>query len=314
MPPREFRNPNQPFIASKSELSRFRPLTPEETARAKGEIKTEKIGQATEGMISMESAEKILGQESFHGPSAVEQTFGIKIPESEVPPIPFTAEDLERAKELGQMLILRVDTAPDGQPLTMEKMHELLQDKFTKEGKGKVLYDTAGWKKDKDFFIKETPELRWALVSKEVIPNSTSKNYLQQTEIISDYLRNTVFKDKTLPTEYAEAIKEFYDQKADIEKAMKTDDWQKAAELLSNLQINQFTRQTPAEILYDILIHFQTTGEYLLGNNKLTWTSRRSSGGGLVGFGLSDADGVNVSDWDPVSSIDGLGAAFSRSL
>ena len=309
MPPREGQRPNQPFIASPDELASFRPLTPEETARVKGEPKTGKRERTREGQITVEQAETILGPDC-HGPEAVEQTFGIKIPEAEVPAIPFTAADLERAKALGQMLVLRADTAPDGQPLTMKKMDELLRDRFAKEKKGKVLYNTD-WYKYESFFTEQPPKLRWALVSKDTIPNSTSQNYLEQTQTLADYLTNDVFNGKAMPKEYAEAIAEFNAQKAEIEKTMETD-WQKAAEMLANLQITELTRPTPAEILYDILIHFQTTGERLL-EKIYAWSRRRSSVGKLVYVGVSDADGVIVDGWHPDGSSDDIGAPFSRS-
>ncbi|MCX6782123.1 MAG: hypothetical protein NTW66_03340 [Candidatus Magasanikbacteria bacterium] len=71
----------------------------------RGETSEETSG-SEEGEVTLAEAERIFG-EDFHGPEAVEKTFDFHVRESEVPPIPFSQEDLERAKELGQMLILR---------------------------------------------------------------------------------------------------------------------------------------------------------------------------------------------------------------
>ncbi|MBI5077564.1 hypothetical protein HZB94_04255 [Candidatus Falkowbacteria bacterium] len=159
--------------------------------------------------ITVEMARELLGRENVLGPEEVERTFGVRL--EEVPEIPFSSKELERARELGQFLVLRVDKAPDGQPLTMKKMNELLEDKFKKGNKGKILCDPSdpSWYQAEEFYISDAPELHWALVSRETIPNSTNKNYLQQTQELVRYLTDKVFKDQPIPPEYQEAIDEF---------------------------------------------------------------------------------------------------------
>ena len=269
----------------------------------------------------IKNAKEILGEKAVLGVEEVEKAFGIKIKPEQVPNIPFSKEDLERAKELKQFLILRVDKSSDGKPLTIEKMSELLTEKFKEDDKGKILYssdDGSGkikddaWYKSEDFALKETPKLSWALTSKEIIPDSTSKNYLQQTEEIVNYLRNDVFKGRTLPKEYQDAIKEFTEQKEKISKLVE-DDWQEAIKILEGLQITKLTRQTPTEALYDILVYFQNNEERLL-ENKYTWTSRRASDGELVHVGRFGAGGALVLRSGSGHSCGVLGVAFSRSL
>ncbi len=70
----------------------------------------------------MLKAREIMGEREVMGPEEVKKAFGIEVPESEVPPIPFNETELKRAKELGQFLVLRVDKTQDGQPLTMQKL------------------------------------------------------------------------------------------------------------------------------------------------------------------------------------------------
>jgi len=295
-----------------------------EMGNALGLSESEPKGDVKE---QMENAKEIMGSD-FFAHQEIEKAFGIKVKSEQIPEIPFTKEDLERAKELNQFLILRVDKANDGKPLTMAKMNELLKGKV-KDGK-KALYSDDGtgkfkddsWYKDEDFATKESPKISWALTSKEVIPNSSSKNYLDQTEEVVDYLKNQVFpakggsalggKGTEMPKIYKEAIEEFEKAKAEIKKLI-DDDWQKAAEKLEGLAITKFTRQTPAEALYDILVYFQNKGERLM-ENMYTWTSRRDSDGRLVAVGRFDSGGVHVDSGGPGYSSGYLGVSFSRSL
>ena len=260
--------------------------------------------------LTVERAQEIMGAD-FLGPEAVNATFGFS-PEA-IPPIPFSVEDLERAKELNQFLILRVDKTADDKPLTMQEINTMLEKKIADEGKGKILYNTD-WYKNEDFFTKDTPRLSWALVSKAEIPNSISKSFLQQTEQIIEYLTNIVFKDVDLdkiPKEYAEAVEEFNSKKAEI-AALISINWQEAAKQLSELRINQLTRQLPVEAMYDGLMYLQNNNTRLM-ESKYTWTFRRASDGRLVLFGSADADGADVSDWTPDATHGDLGVAFSRS-
>ncbi|MFA5942823.1 MAG: AAA family ATPase, partial [Candidatus Paceibacterota bacterium] len=115
----------------------------------------------------IKNAKEILGKKDVLGIEEIENTFGIKVRAEDVPNIPFSKEDLEKAKELGQFLILRVDKAKDGTGLSMKKMHDLLAEEFKKDGHGKILV-SIDWYKEEEFFTKETPKLSWALTSKEV--------------------------------------------------------------------------------------------------------------------------------------------------
>ena len=276
-----------------------------EKTKKSPERKKEAVG------LTVERAQEIM-EADFLGPDAIEKTFGF-MPEV-IPTLPFSEGDLERAKELNQFLVLRVNQTADGKPLTMKEINKMLEKQIKKEGKGKILFDTD-WYKNEAFFTKDTPKLSWVLVSKAEIPDSTSKNYLQQTEQITDYLTNAVFKDMDLdkvPPEYAEAMDEFEAQKAEI-AGLITSNWQEAALRLSNLKINKLTRQSPVEALYDFLMYLQNNNSRLM-ENKYTWTYRRDSAGELVNFGYSAADGARVSRWTPDSVYGYLGVAFSRSL
>jgi hypothetical protein len=262
---------------------------------------------------SMIEAKEIMNKDSeagFFGPEEIKTALGIE-GEIDIPEIPFSKAELERAKELDQFLILRM-------PMSMQQINGQLGGKV-KDGQ-KLTYsfnpetgklEDNCWYKDEGFYIAEQTRAGWALVSKELVPNTTSKNYLEQTQELVEYLANRVFAPGPMPTEYKEAISEFLEQKGIIEGLLNSD-WKQASEMLTNLKITKLTRQNPAETLYDLAVYFQTTGERLLPN-VYTWTSRRDSSGRLVLVGDFDSDGVDVSGALPGGSDDGLGVSFSRS-
>lgn len=254
------------------------------------------------GETALERAEALMGRD-FLGPDAVRETFGIDV--ETIPAIPFSENNLERAKELGQMLVLRVDRAADGAPLTMRKMEAAL------EGAIYLSEKTDSWYKNENFFTTETPTVGWALVSKDVIPNSTSKNYHQQTEVLADYVRSKVFHGETVPAEYEAALTEWDAEKDEIAALVGTN-WQEAAKRLEALQITQLTRQSPADVLYDGLMRLQARNECLLGG-KFTWTKRRTLDGVPVSVGSANALGAKVSIWGPDFAHGALGVSFSRS-
>lgn len=258
--------------------------------------------------VSLETAERIMDTE-FFGPEAIKKTFGVEFSSSETPSIPYSATELERARELGQFLILRTDRDHEGKPLTMQRMQQTLQELFDRERKGKVFFNTD-WYKDEDFFKKGVCKPRWALVSKNVIPESTNANYLVQTEKLADYVRNQVFKGGTVPPEYEEAIREFHLQRADIEHFF-TSDWQEAARRLAELKLNQLTRRAPVESVYDTLVYFQNNDKRLL-QDEYDWTIGRYAVGALVLSGVFYPDGLYVNGRSPDYFNPGLGVCLSR--
>ncbi|PWB38577.1 MAG: hypothetical protein C3F02_02585 [Parcubacteria group bacterium] len=301
----------QPIIVPKGTVFKeYQVLTPEEELKLKMGGQRPESRQESQGKTSIEQAAEIMGTD-FLGPDAVEKSLGVRLEQRDVPAIPFSKEDLERARELGQMLILRISKSPDDETLSMKKLNDLLKERFAKEGKGKVLYDEAGWKQNEDFYTSEAPQTAWALVSKEIVPGSTSKNYLEQTEILATYIQNSVFKDRPMPQEYADAIAELESQKTGI-AALMGSNWQEAAKRLAELKLNELTRHTPVEALYDTDVRLLVHGDRLL-EKTYTWTVRRLSGGKLVLVGYADADGARVSADEPGLRDDALGVSFSRS-
>ena len=293
--------------------SRRRGLDPVAATESATAVRPETIPSPLEGPIGeqMRLAQEILGEPNVLGIEAVEKAFARRLTESEVPPIPFSRAELENAKRLGQFLVLRIDKASDGQPLSMKKIREVIERKMEAAGKGKLLYEPGRYDNE-DFFTKETPTLSWALTSKELVTDSTSKSYLQQAEVLIDYLKKEVFKGTPLPPLYQEAIEEFKRQKSEISGLIDSD-WQQASQRLADLKITHLTRSDAVETVYDLALTFDANSKRLLENNY-SWTKTLSSGGRLVCVGDFDADGARVDYARPGYFHDKAGVSFSRSL
>ena len=247
-------SPEQPIIVPQGKVfETYRELTPQEAAELEsaGSKKREGADKRQPGTTreQLDRVREIFGPD-FLGPEAVENVWGAKLEAKDIPSIPFSAKELERAKELGQQLILRINKAPDGTPLTMQKINELAQPKLTQGGKGKLLF-SVDWYANEQFYTSEPPELVWALVSKGPIPDSLGNNYLEQVELLVNYVKNEVFKDMPIPQEYIDAMLEFNSKKATIGPLMASD-WAKAAKQLVELKINKLPRPTPAEATNDV--------------------------------------------------------------
>lgn len=294
-------------VAKLDPYKRLERPTVEEARELLEEAESEEETASSSESPDIERARELLGSD-FLGQEAVEKAFDITLDESMMPDIPFSDEELEAAQGK-ERLILTIEETPDGVPLTMEQMVKLMQDKFTQDGKGKILYE-INWYKNEDFFKKDKPQLRWRLVTKDLVPNSTSKNYLQQTEAIAIYLRDTVYAGRSLPQEIEDAIAEFEAQKANIAPII-TSEWKRAATMLAELKLNQLTRQSPAEAIYDSIVVLQNNDERTL-DGKYTWTRAQDSDGGLVDVGGTDPKGAFVNRWAPGDPPDVIGVVLSR--
>ena len=274
-------------------------------------------GESSEG-ATLTEAERILGKESVLGPKAVERVFG-KL--ERTPPIPFSKEELERAKELGQQLIFYTDalsstaSGEKSTPLTLEN----LRTKFTKaHDDGKVFYSHGSddfWYKNEDFFKKEKPRTGWRLTSKDLIPDSTSKNYVEQTDTLIEYLQKQVFKGTKPPKPYKDAIAQWKRERAKIEPlaTSSTDtEWKRGSQMLADLAITKLTRELPIEVMYRFILNDQVNKDKPLPSTY-TWTASRGSDGGLVYVGYFDDAGAGVSRDDPDFRVGHLGVSFSRS-
>ncbi len=255
------------------------------------------------------------GEGHFYGPEELQKAFpGLKLGPKDIPDLPLQVE-IERHAALGHTLRLRVSKAPDGSKLTIPKMREILQQEFVRNNDGEVLYNPdADWKRNSTFYTDEVPELAWAFTSDDVLANSTNKNHLQQTQLLAEYAKGTLFKKGQLPPEYQEAIQELEAQQGEIQRLIGSD-WKAAADRLAKLKINSLMRGNPAEAVQDILVTFMNSDpakRKRLLEKMWTWTATQSSGGYLVCVGYFDRDGVDVGGDPPGSSNGDLGVVLSR--
>jgi polyhydroxyalkanoate synthesis regulator phasin len=284
--------------------------------------RSEGVSSSEDLSAKMEMAQEILG-ENFMGPEKIEKTFGIKLDLEEIPDMPYSAEDLETAKEMGEMLVLGIDEDNEGNRLTISRMIEMIPEVIDPATgtKVKVLYNqrSAGeaklgdgsWYKNETFFTgvnkdgslspESTPRLRWRLTSKAPLPESitavfggtaeSSTNYIEQTKILRDHLLSL----GSLTEEEARGCSD--EVLKEIETLMGTNR-QEAARKLSDLEINKNHRRMPAEIMYDTLLALKGNDERIL-ENTYDWSNSVSSGGGLVRVGFAGADGALVLGWLP---------------
>lgn len=237
---------------------------------------------------------------NFFGPEEVAKAFGMNI----VPPCNLllpTEREMDRAKELGQRLILCG-------PISMVHLYETFANKL---GDGKLLYNLDWYGDGKEEFFAKVfwPDWHYRFTMEGSIEGTLGENYLTQTCALVTYLTERVYEGQPLPKLYADAVEEFNRREEALADLM-DEDWQKAAEELTGLQVNQIFRETPDLVLWDIVLHNRVNGGYILSDTWV-WTNQRSSDGRLVFVGSAGEGGVDVDSDDPRYSHDRLGARFS---
>lgn len=323
----------RPILIKDGELAEkmggsFTVITPEDLKKKR--LHTPEPSSTPES-TSLQEAIEILESRVF-GPEQVEQAFGIHL--ETIPPIPFTKEQLEQAKEKGMDLILYTDKLQDGKPLTALSLVEYLENKQSKgatSGKYPILnsFQADDWKRKEPFFTTETPRSTdnqgtyWKLVSREVIPDSINQNYLEQTQILANYIRSLYNQDpnnqKEIPPNIQQALDEF-DQllKNDPQfedKVKSTDEsvWKQAAQTLANLQLTKLFRESYVENIYRLTLTDRTrldTDAQLL-QAMYSWTKTLTSDGYFVVSGDFDRSGAGVAGRRPGSSFSSFGLSFS---
>ena len=235
------------------------------------------VPETKEARVEFEEAKEIFGPD-FLGPEAVGATFGVELSQEElnqIENIPFTREELEQAKKLGMMLVLRVPRVGKdkaAKPLTIKQLRSVFkgEDKLgdPKKKKSNIFYDQS-WYDKEDFATKATPSLGWGLVTKKILEESRNQNLDQQKEILKKLA-----------------------EKNGIDPA-------------------QVKRRTPVEIAYDTLLYYGTNKESLL-EKTWDWTGVQSSGGSFVGVGYFGSGGLNVGSDTRGDASSDLGVCPSR--
>jgi MoxR-like ATPase len=255
---------------------------------------------------------EILGKENVLGPAAVEEAFGVKL--QEVPVIPFSRAELQEAAKLKQMLVLRIDKTKEGKPMNMDEISKVFRGRFSNDPQGGVLATPEGWRLfvGGEAFSKDVPRAGWALVSKELIPGSTGKNYLEQTNLLLDYIFFKVFRSGPVPEIYAVALGEFNDEYEALKKLLSTDPLE-AARRLSELKITKLSRHSLVEAVYDVSLRMDATGQRSLAFSD-TLTSTRAQNGDFVHIGNFSSRGLSGNARNPGNVSDFVGVLFSRRI
>ena len=247
--------------------------------------------------------DRVLGAEDL------KQVFGVKLEE---PSIPIPETILERLGCEGR-LVLYTDRWKSRRPMTSLSMVEKFENK--KADGTNILYsfNPGDWKRGEDFFIKETPSLKWRLVLDEPLPGSTSRNYLRQTLHLCDYLEGLYDRKNPIPPAIVAMIKGTKKLAVKISDDVESWDdtlWKPAAEKLSLLPLNRHFRESFPELLYRFVLIDRARGVQLL-QNMYSWTNSCSSDGSLVHGGIFDADGAYVSRSGPGRAGSSIGLFLS---
>lgn len=221
----------------------------QKAGKLKAEIKPHLKVLQGEYATSFKDAREVMG-EDFLGPEEVEKVFGIHVEKKDIPEVQFTRKDLERARELGQFLVLRVNETKEGEPLSIKEMGA--RTKVDIVGDREILTD--------DVTVENVPQAGWALVTKKLVPLSKNREYFEQVGALAQYLHAQVFKDKTVPEVYQEALNEYAKENLAITRAinsMQTD----ALYDITELQITKLLMPTASEAIYDMLMYTSSRNE-----------------------------------------------------
>ena len=231
------------------------------------------------------------------------------------------------------MLVLNWDVTREGEPLTIERMAKLAIGNLpgksnviekNRDGTPKryLLYEdqfeddggirNGAWFSGDRNMLEATPERGWQLVSQGIIPNSTSKNYPDQTQLLVDHIKTT-FPNGAFPkgSEEKKAEEEWERERPNIRKLIDTNDDNGASESLSKLEITKRFREPVGNTIFRYLVAYKQ-GKQLFTDGKYSWSGTVVSDGYLANFGGADAGGAFVRRLVPRGVLAGRGVVFSR--
>ncbi|MEI7741193.1 MAG: AAA family ATPase [bacterium] len=271
-------------------------------------------------------ARKIFGKD-FLGRQEVKALFDVDVPETK---IPYSAVELKEAQKEGMMLVYRIDKDAKGKKLDMTAIDAMALARCGTKGQKAFIPPNDGSRNE--LFFTDSPRAGWKLVSKELLgmkdgkpigkveDQSMNKDYLAETKVLIKYavkhkllnaqeltecsdaeldkVARTIFSGKTM--------QELVDSQNDVE-------WKFAAEFLSSLKVNEKLRRTPAEVLYDMVLHLHANGDRLL-SGVYDRANRRNSSGSLAYLGDFDASGLGVSWHRPDGARPNIGVCVSRNV
>ena len=187
--------------------------------------------RSPESVRELREAKEIFG-ENFVGIEEIEKFRGLKFSEQEKKNIArmwtekvkeqkLTKEDLEQLEKEGFMVMLRSGTIEHERkeiPATLGNLREKFKD----------LFYNQDWYNDEKFVKEDAVKLAWAIVKKEVLEESRSKDWDEQEEILKQWAKehkvDPKFVTRRMPAEVAYDILAYYS--ARNERILENDwDW-----------------------------------------------------------------------------------------
>ncbi|MDO8622099.1 MAG: hypothetical protein Q7R80_02615 [bacterium] len=245
-----------------------------------------------ESRMSMDfhRARELLGERMVFGPEAVRAAFGIELKPEDVPPIPYSREQLERARESGEVLVLRIDRDAEGRSLTPQCMYELSSARSTpafSEASGAV-QDAIDL--DMEFFTREAPRAGWVLVRAGEMSGTRHLSYDAQAALIR--------KDGDALRRELERIPQTWDRYGILPEQRPPVPTLEELHAAMTALPDGAELPSAADVVYDFLLRRATTGELLITDMSVATRSRVQELPAIdeperpIDVGLSDRDGI----------------------
>ncbi len=229
-----------------------------------------------ESGLNEEKAREVLG-EDFYGLQELKEA-GLKFKNS--PKIPFTLDQLEKAKDRGMTLMFFSDALPNGSPLTAKSLIEYLDNTLGDyshdqnlpsrlfSGKRTIPFVNWNYKEDEDpVFAKETPATGWRLLSKEPI-HGMQTTYFADLNELSTYVTSLYDSEEAVPPATREALEEFKSLWTDQSFQQKVKDSEnnpaldrEVASTLTNLKLAEMFQESLPESIYRMIVEAKTKKE-----------------------------------------------------
>ena len=278
-------------------------------------------------IVSINEARETLGEEMVLGPEEIFNAFGFEVKESEIPPIPYSREELEKAKELGEQLILRVSHDGEGKPMTLKRIHEIVDDRRDWDIDGSGLFYTYKGKNE-DYYKNDPLKTEWKLVGGSYIPDVTSlknkkvdytkgahdRSYIEQTKLLREYLKAVGLLTKEEEQECSdETLKKLSEQMGidwdtcKVTNSVKNNaNWKNVGYQLAMLQINLNHRRSATEIVFDWVLRFMKYKNSGFLKAYADWSRSFSEGEIVVVACKTDKGVVSFDKMKPQSRLTGV--------
>jgi hypothetical protein len=251
---------------------------------------------------TQKEAMKIMGK-GYFGRREVKEAFSniVEIPET-LPPIPFSKEELARARNMGGFLIYRAGRMQNGGALTAKRLAEGLHNKVSPFlGCDKILFDLESYCNEIPNFSAEAVEAGWALVNTLDSSRLVGRNYFEQTEILLDRLENQIYFGMKMPDKYEEAISEyakFLEEHPELTNEKReepgwADRLAAVVKEVISLKANQLFRPNLAEAIYDMVVLKKLRGARIYSEYGLIKTVG-SEEDDVVVLGSQNASGAAI--------------------